>query len=416
VDWRTRLSGLVVPGSAGGGLVVAGSRGNVLHVGSGQTYATVQAAVAAASPGDTVYVHAGSYARQTITAVKSDYVTVMPNPGDTPSIAGFWVDAGAYIDFSGFTTTDGNRVQNGAHHVKWRFFQASAPNITTPCFYVSNGNCHDVYVEDNVCSGTHQCGFQSTGAAAAVSLWSYNVYVRRNTISGSNQDGMFIDGLNEIYIEDNEIFDITRNTLHNDGIQVTSCNGCYIRRNHIHDTRAFPANEFGSGIITEHANGNTDPLRLVQNIEVVSNLIHRWHGGGLTIDGTINSYFANNTVYNNFGQGTGDGYDVGIVPTDSTFTNDGDFEMWNNIFGAIWRGTGGFPTFNSNNHITGSNGIGGTNLTTGDPLFVSTGSSGTYALQSGSACKDSGTTRARTPSTDVHGTSFGTQDRGAVAA
>lgn len=393
----------------------AAPAGVIRHVGSGQTYATVQAALAAAGPADTVQVHAGTYARQTITAVKGSYITVMPFPGDTPIVAGFTISGGAYADITGFTTTAENRFTGAAHHAKFRNFIASCTNTTTNCFYVTNGLCHDLYIEDNVCSAPHQCGVQTNGGSASPTTWSYNVYVRGNTITGSNQDCMFIDGITELYIEDNILKDTQRNANHNDGIQVASCNGAYVRRNRIYMTLASPGAQYGSGIIIEHADGNTNANRLVQNVEVVGNLIYNWHGSGLIFDGVINAYCANNTVYDCWGEDSepgGDGVAFSINGS-GIYANQGTFEVWNNIFERAYRGSGSLPTFCSSNHY-GDNtwDVLGTSTTTGNPLFAD----GDYHLDAPSAAIDSGVARSRTPTDDLFADPFGTIDRGAVAA
>lgn len=52
-----------------------------LHVGSGETYATVSAALLDADPGDTIIVHAGTY---NDAPVINDLLTIYNNPGDMP--------------------------------------------------------------------------------------------------------------------------------------------------------------------------------------------------------------------------------------------------------------------------------------------------------------------------------------------
>lgn len=402
------------------GLIASSRRrspGLVRHVGSGQSFATVQAALAASATGDLIYVHAGSYAQQTITDThRGGVATVKPFPGDTVTVQGFLVNGGSYVNFDGFATTGENRVQSAAHHVTWRNGVASCQNTTTNCFYVAAGLCHDVLVTDNVCSAPHQCGFQSNGGTDPAQ-WSYNVTFTRNTVSGSNQDCCFVDGLKTSALTYNTLRDTQQNLNHNDGVQVTSCDTLTVGWNHVYRTTpAATTQQYGTGIIIEHANGNTDTTRLVQNIIAVANLIHGWHGTGLMLDGTINSWTINNTVYDCWGEDSepgGDGVALGLDAT-ADFVNEGTFEVWNNIVERCYRGGGNLPTFADRNHFGDATWEHfGTNQTTGDPLFAD----GAYHLQAGSSCKDSGLSgRSNTPSTDVYGTAYGTMDRGAVAA
>ena len=106
-----------------------------LHVGSGQTYANVQPAAGAAGPGDTILVHAGTYAGgQWISGLQGDqtrWITIRAFPGDTPIVDGgseawhlvdpAWVRVEG-IAFQGQTsngvnTDDGGDYATPAHHV-----------------------------------------------------------------------------------------------------------------------------------------------------------------------------------------------------------------------------------------------------------------------------------------------------------
>lgn len=76
-----------------------------LHVGSGQTYSTIQGAINAASPGDIVIVHAGTYSEQ-LTIDKA--ITLQAQTGSIPII-----NVSSYTTGNGITITADNVIIDG---------------------------------------------------------------------------------------------------------------------------------------------------------------------------------------------------------------------------------------------------------------------------------------------------------------
>jgi len=99
----------------GAALLVCGTASAAeLHVGSGQTFSTIQSAVDAASEGDTIIVHAGSYTenvninkRLTLQGEGADVVTVT-----TASIA-YTIATRTTTPATGCTTTRGEDFTYG---------------------------------------------------------------------------------------------------------------------------------------------------------------------------------------------------------------------------------------------------------------------------------------------------------------
>ena len=89
----------------------------VLEVGPGQTYATIQEALDAANPADTVNVHAGTYV-ETMT-IRDDGVTLQNNAGNAPVLVSRIVVGRAAnvvikgFEITGWTTTHGILQTNG---------------------------------------------------------------------------------------------------------------------------------------------------------------------------------------------------------------------------------------------------------------------------------------------------------------
>jgi len=97
----------------------------ILHVGPGQTYATIQAAVDASSDGDTVEVQSGTYTNQTASIVKSITLTAVGGRVSVPQTVAVPNQKGIFVvgsltttprvtidgfDFSGATTPFGNNA------------------------------------------------------------------------------------------------------------------------------------------------------------------------------------------------------------------------------------------------------------------------------------------------------------------
>jgi hypothetical protein len=77
------------------------SSGNTLFVGAGQAYSNLAAAVAAASPGDTIDVLAGSYSGEFIAINKNLTITGVGNPTVTYNGGTGPYNAGPYIELTG---------------------------------------------------------------------------------------------------------------------------------------------------------------------------------------------------------------------------------------------------------------------------------------------------------------------------
>jgi len=97
-------------------LVSVAAQAAILHVGTGQTYTTIQGAVNAAGTGDEVIIHAGVYT-ETVSLVDKNNMIIRANIGDKAVVRGtfsFWNPSsatwsdnnlikGLYFDRTGFT-------------------------------------------------------------------------------------------------------------------------------------------------------------------------------------------------------------------------------------------------------------------------------------------------------------------------
>jgi len=104
---------------------VPASSAKELHVGTGQTYSTIQDAVNASLPGDTIIVHAGTYEENVM--ISTPALTLQGEDRDVVTVTAadptgnvFCVNYVDYVSISGFTVTGssncGIRICSGAAH------------------------------------------------------------------------------------------------------------------------------------------------------------------------------------------------------------------------------------------------------------------------------------------------------------
>jgi hypothetical protein len=210
----------------------------ILHVGSGQTYSTISAAETAATTGNTICVHSGTYTEQIEISVNS--LTIQNNAGDSPVITGD-------IDFnatSGGTVTC-NRGGGRMEVTGWGTASAGAAGIVqiggsgltiTGC-YIHDGfgagvysrNSTDILVEDTEITGAlpASAGFTANGismlsCSSTDSTYGNGCRATDNEIYENSVDGMAINGehftISGNYIHDNILSNYL--TTHPDGIQV----------------------------------------------------------------------------------------------------------------------------------------------------------------------------------------------------
>jgi nitrous oxidase accessory protein len=187
-----------------------------LHVGAGQTYATVAAAINAARGGDSVMVHAGIYQEGNLKLNKSITLTgigfpvldgvgkheVLTITAPDVRISGFEVKnsgVSSLEDYAGIKITGAERVTiegNRLDHCNFSIYLSKAKD----CKILNNHVCGNPGREHDTGNGIH--------------LWSCD----RITVSGNHvrdhRDGIYLEFATESVMEDNQVENNLRYGLH----------------------------------------------------------------------------------------------------------------------------------------------------------------------------------------------------------
>ncbi len=365
--------GLTVSALFAGGWAAAAD----LDVGPGQAYATIQAAVSAAVPGDAVVVHAGSYIEDLDLASEgsADMRLTLRGAGDgTVTIQGahrisgsFWdvadlvfagpsgADAfritGDYNRLTGIELSGGDRDGiDGAgigNEVRGSSIHDFDAGMSDAHCIVLNPGAEDWIIDDNDlydCSGD---AIQLYANAAERTI--INTTVSNNRMYWSGAIGRME---NAVDIKNADGLSITRNLMYGfmDNKTIVAQKGprgIEVRCNEIHGGL--------TGIEFRGEDGGT-----VEDVVFTRNLVHDMMDYGLKFDGTVGAQVFSNT----FVGVASDGLRLeGAGLTNGTVRNN----LWNTT-GAIDGGAGVTADHNAF-FMTGSVGISSATDVTGDPLL-----------------------------------------------
>lgn len=317
---------------------------------------TVAAGLACMSGGDTLIIHAGTYAEDLVNSIpggsSSGYTRLINNPGDTVTMKPngtdrllFINDSRSYIELDGINldgslTVYGPVVYGGSGD---HFILKNAEIVGTP----TAGGCA------NICGGDWLLLQHLVIHGGGSGTCGY----------GCANYGFYTGGSNNI-IEDSEIYDVDMQ-----GIQIyngTTSNNI-IRNNKIHDiTRsgdASPGARFTAILV--QGDSNLIYNNIIYNIG--DGTVGADNNAAITMyDNATNTVVENNTIYNVDGWGIYNHNQIGTV-------------IRNNIFYLTDTGGVGFPT---NASAVDHN-------STTNPSFVNA-AGGNFQLSSGSSAIDAG--------------------------
>jgi chitodextrinase len=174
-----------------------------LQVGPGQQFASLSQALAAATDGDEIVVHAGSYPQTEISGSFTVPVLITNSPGDSPTFHGLDFSSAHNVDVSGIASTAEVKVEKSSDivldHMYIHFIQDQSVNdgdavrIGGPVSHVTLSN-------STIVGGLY--GFVTEPWGQQVPT---DITVSGNNISKASRDLMHIDGVNGLTIEGNNI-------------------------------------------------------------------------------------------------------------------------------------------------------------------------------------------------------------------
>jgi parallel beta-helix repeat protein len=322
---------------------ISTASGATLYVGGGGggNYTTIQEAVNASNPGETIYVYPGFYyedvyINKTINLTGEDSITTLINGSGTTdaiyidyadyvNITGFTIEngeRGIYLDHSSYSNIYKNRVHDnfGATSGTGIKIDSSSYNniyeneiynnsynnkgVGIDVFSSSNNNFINNIVHDHPEHGLHFGNnpyynnkiIGNTVYNNSNGIWlesgipgpnHSNNRVINNTVYNYGNYGIHMQRGDSSYITGNKVYKVTSNPIIPEaGIIIDSCTGTSVIGNDVHDNKYgiyLRANALPGSALNNRINYNT-----VYNNE-----------NGLRIERAINNIFLGNTVFNN---------------------------------------------------------------------------------------------------------------------
>lgn len=259
-------------------------------------FLTVNKGVSVLTPGDTLYVKAGTYAESLEDVIPSgtswdNPVTVAAYPGDTPTLLPVSVVDGSrvlffdgssgtdsYIIIDGFVldassvTSDAIKITNGSNHIRIQNSEIENSNNQGVLIVASSG--YNEFLNDTI----HDNG-DATGEHGMYIGSDHNT-VRDSTIYSNFSDGIKLnDGIDNSYSTQNNIYRNKSYSNGESGIEATLASNNLIYNNIVHD------NQFG---IRLRAGG--------QSQKIYNNTIYHDTNGGIYFDSDYSDTIVSNNI------------------------------------------------------------------------------------------------------------------------
>lgn len=379
----------------------AGSPTGTVHdVYAGQS---VAAAVDAASGGDTIVLHAGTYTEVDLTKDFATPVMIAGAPGESVTVGGFSISGAAGYRISGLRTNGGSVVFNGSHDISFTHVDCTLPadlGNTTSCFYLHDSSYNLTIARSVIRGGWVGVHIYSSSAGPGPG-WVHNVTIANNDISGAAIDDIHLDGVAGAVIAHNFIHDPQANTEHNDGIQSQASDNLSIVRNTFSFTTVPGGVNVGTAIILGNLPAQF-PDRKVTNTYIANNLVAHWlPGRAIILSGTENTQIVNNTLVDN-GTAIPNSASIIIANQGATGGQNSGVSIWNNILRAVSYDPGSIPPvfFDTNLFTRPGAGARGSHAILANPRFLNRVS---YALAAKSRARGRGITPPGTPRVDIDG-------------
>ena len=193
-----------------------GVRGAEMHVGAGQAFISLKAAIAAAASGDTINVHAGRYAEGNIQITKPASIIGSGDPVfDGEFKNEIFTISASDVTIRGLTLINGGRSSTrelAGIRVDAGENIAITDNKLLDCNYgIYLAKAHDAEVLRNVVEGKPE---KELNSGNGIHLWSCEgIHIAGNRITG-HRDGIYLEFSSQSAVEDNNVENNTRYGLH----------------------------------------------------------------------------------------------------------------------------------------------------------------------------------------------------------
>jgi hypothetical protein len=357
--------------------------------------ATLAGALATAKAGDRIVLHAGTYAKETVSKRKfASFVFVEAAAGEKVTMAGasftssdhlairdlvftatVGLDGSSNFAFHG-VTLDGGATEDAALHLHG---QGTA------------GATHDVLVEDSIIKGGGRTIF-ILGVFGPSDGWNHHLTFVRDDITCGTHNCFQVSGGRDLVIDGNRINGTTTS-----GVLTAGATRVSVTRNR------FVGMPGKSGAAAQIASPGMewDNYAGVENmtstaVVIANNVVSGW-GSAVQLDAARDVAIVYNTVAD--GQGVGFNH---RVPHDQKgnviLDGNSNIRIWNDVMPSISAGNQP-PAFLSNSVIWKGGATGGTAIVTTPPMFDA--ASMDFALAAGSAGLDAALVNAETPTVDI---------------
>jgi chitodextrinase len=178
-----------------------------LQVGSGRQFANLSQALAAATDGVEIVVHAGSYPETVISRSFAVPVLITNNPGDSPTFHGLLFDKAQNVHVSGISSTAEIKVEKSSNIVldhMYVHFTQRQPVSDGAAVLLGGAVAHITFSDSTIVGGLD--GFVTNPWGSTVPT---DITVSGDDISKASRDLMHIDGVNGLTVEDNDIHDFS---------------------------------------------------------------------------------------------------------------------------------------------------------------------------------------------------------------
>jgi parallel beta-helix repeat protein len=171
--------------------------GEIIHVGSGQTYTTIQSAINNANESDNIYIHSGTYSE---TIIVNKTLTISGEDSSSTIISGSGDHTIKII--SNNVSISGLKIQNsmGSHYC---IFIDSISNCEISNNYIKNGG-HGIYLKGSTSNNLIDNIIENNNVGIYLSNSDINT-IKNNEIKNNNANGIFINSQstsNTIYQND----------------------------------------------------------------------------------------------------------------------------------------------------------------------------------------------------------------------